>query len=513
MGSAWPRRLLAAPPLLLLLLAACLCRLAPARAAFRLGGAGRLRAGRQARVASAASDGMAGAHITQAGTKWRDTAADQAHASDAGADAVFGTAAWGSQADAEVGDHATADPCTMSASGVNATVDPTIRQREAGVLHFDRDAHLLTSEAVGFDPCTTQRYDAVHPEEDSPSYFPDAFALKFLDGVVVGDNWSYSTKLFERHHEYCVAPVQFQNDTYNQTEGFQYWAIGKDCCETVNETIIFTCGNITDPDAHWGLVPTNPLIVDRFQNMIAMAESMLDLPPVTEKKGVKLVYWVSDPDQEPPEWLHIPGLSPPLCSVPLLCISPLVGLPLQVNPFLRELRSPLPGPRYYAVGRGCCSADRHMPGFSCMENPAARSGVVLQKQGLRLEWLPALQKADVIFNLHSNPSTAVLLWWDTPSEAAWQCSRAYHPWLDEATPEVAAPPKFMGCTIATGLPCQYDSDCKNRPNGTGLACHGALRTCVCRDGCWSEQQTCEKWRGRGAGWAKDLNPDAIRKGR
>merc|ERR1719161_1777459 len=100
--------------------------------------------------------------------------------------------------------------------------------------------------------------------------------------------------------------------------------------------------------------------------MVAMAENMLDLPAdVGPAKGIKLVYMVFDPDQdlgEDKDWMHIPGLDPPICSVPILCVAPVFGLPLHVHAY--DPRTP-PGPSYFAVGRGCCDADRHNPGFWC----------------------------------------------------------------------------------------------------------------------------------------------------
>jgi len=385
-------------------------------------------------------------------------------------------------------------PCTKSVMGVNATLKPTPRIQTSGLLHFNREAYLDRANGIGVDVCNNQRYENVNPMLEPPTYFPDAYALRFIENASIG-NYTYSSDLFEKGITYCVANIYFKNDTFNQSEGFRYWAIGKDCCPKtglagINQTTHFECGNASDPAARWGVMPTNKIMVDRFTTLAGLAEHMHDLPPAVSDHGAKIMYWTNDPDAAVPEWMHLPGMTPPVCSAPLLCIVPVVGKPLQMDPFLMEYMSPLPGPYYYAVGRGCCSSDRLQAGFTCGEMPGARSGAVLTTVGGRTEWQPALRKLAAVFHVNSNMSTAIYLWWDTPSNAQWECSRSQHPWLQAEKPAFSAPPK-LSCEPSTGIPCQKDSGC----TATGLACHGAMGHCVCRKGCWnSTMQTCAQWR-------------------
>lgn len=452
-------------------------------------------------------------------------------------------------------------PCTKAVRGINVTLPFTKRIREAGLLHFNKEARIDQERSIGFDACATQVFKEVNPVKDLPKLFPDAMALHFIPGTFV-ENYTFQTSLYEKDHTYCAAPIAFDDGVWNASHGFRYWAIGKDCCKKIGDTIQFTCGNLSVnvfpppppnislnesiaaamagkpinktnatieppmPEPQWaqfGIVPTNPMIVDRFFDVIGMAENMHDLKVMTESgnPGIKVVWVTDDLNAPQPDWLHLPGLKPPICSVPNICVAPIIGGPLPtppppsapgaapgaapaaapgaapgsaapaVNPLDPWDATP-PGPLYYAVGRGCCSADRLEPGFGCVPSPLAHSGVVLRDKDLRFEWLQGLKKAEAVFELNSNASEVIFLWWDTASTAAWQCHQAYYPWLGEEKPDYAPPPKYMGCTPTTDMECKTDADCTHAKD---LICHGALRKCVCSKKCWQpDKGECHGWR-------------------
>lgn len=457
-------------------------------------------------------------------------------------------------------------PCTKAVRGVNVTLPPAGRVKEAGVLHFNKLARIDQTKAIGFDACATQVFKEVKVNHDLPKLFPDAMALHFAPGTFV-ENYTFQTSLYEKDHTYCAAPIALDDGTvpYNASNGFRYWAIGKDCCKKIGDFVQFTCGNLSVnvfpppppnislnesiaaamagkpinksnatqevlPEPQWatfGIIPTNPMIVDRFFDVVGMAENQHGLKAVSEL-GIQVV-WVSDDLHAPqPDWLHLPGMKPPICHVPNICVAPIIGTPLPPppapaapagapgapgapgfapaaapgaapGPAASAKPPPLdpwnpnpPGPLYYAVGRGCCSADRLEPGFGCIPSPLAHSGVVLKDKSLRFEWLQGLKKSEAVFELNSNASEVIFLWWDTASTAAWECHKAYYPWLDDEKPEYAPPPKYMGCTTNSGQDCKTDADCAHTPD---LICHGALRKCICSKKCWFEEHAeCRGWR-------------------
>lgn len=460
-------------------------------------------------------------------------------------------------------------PCTKAARGINVSNPPTKRIRQAGLLHFNKEARIDQSKSIGFDACATQVFRDVNVIKDLPKLFPDAMALQFLPGTYVA-NFTFQTSLYEKGHTYCAAPIALDEEGWNHTHGFRYWAIGKDCCEKIGDTIQFTCGNLSvnvfpppppnislnesiaaamagknitanasayiqpPPEPQWavyGIIPTNPMLVDRFSDVVGMAENLHELKMISEL-GVKVVYVTDDLHAPQPDWLHLPGLKPPICHTPNICVAPIIGGPLPppppppcagapgaapaaapcaapgAAPSAAPLAAPAPapvaldpwdanppGPLYYAVGRGCCSADRLDPGFGCSPSPLARSGVVLTDKDLRFEWLQGLKKAEAVFDLNSNASQVIFVWWDTASTATWECHKAYYPWLPDQKPEYEPPPKYMGCQTNTGLDCHTDNDCKCAACAKDLICHGALRKCVCSKKCWAPQfGECRGWR-------------------
>lgn len=80
----------------------------------------------------------------------------------------------------------------------------------------------------------------------------DAVAVVFANGTTVDDTKAVGLKMIEGGpHTYCVAPIL----DATQAERVEYWAIGVDCCEGVNN---FNCGDAANPLNLQGLVVADP---------------------------------------------------------------------------------------------------------------------------------------------------------------------------------------------------------------------------------------------------------------
>merc|ERR1719454_2474810 len=73
------------------------------------------------------------------------------------------------------------------------------------------------------------------------------------------------------------------------------------------------------------------MIVDRFYDVVGMAENQHDLKAISEL-GIKVVWVTDDLNAPQPDWLHLPGMKPPICHVPNVCVAPIIGGPLPTPP-------------------------------------------------------------------------------------------------------------------------------------------------------------------------------------
>jgi hypothetical protein len=118
---------------------------------------------------------------------------------------------------------------------------------------------------------------------------------------------------FRNVNQYCVAPIAGPNQTGN----FDFWAVGKDCCDGVSTQ--FHCGDIGDPSARSGLRLLRDIDRPFFRLATQQAEAKFG---ITALHPIFLT-WTSDADSAMDMWysegvahfLRLVGVS---CCVSLL---------------------------------------------------------------------------------------------------------------------------------------------------------------------------------------------------
>merc|ERR1719375_1296609 len=95
-----------------------------------------------------------------------------------------------------------------------------------------------------------------------------------------------------------------------------------------------------------------------------MAENLHELKMISEL-GVKVVYVTDDLHAPRPDWLHLPGLKPPICHTPNICVAPIIGGPLPPPP-----PPPCAGAPGAAPAAAPCAAPGAAPSAAPLAAPA-----------------------------------------------------------------------------------------------------------------------------------------------
>mmetsp|Transcript_57542 Transcript_57542/g.130493 ORF Transcript_57542/g.130493 Transcript_57542/m.130493 type:complete len:304 (+) Transcript_57542:92-1003(+) len=139
-----------------------------------------------------------------------------------------------------------------------------------------------------YPPKPHTNVDGIDPASKGQAVI-DAGVIFFAPGTYVDRSKALS---FRNVNQFCVAPITGPNQTGN----YDFWAVGKDCCDGVSTQ--FHCGDIGDPTARSGLRLLRDIDRPYFRLATQQAEA---------KFGISALHpifltWTTDADRAMERW-------------------------------------------------------------------------------------------------------------------------------------------------------------------------------------------------------------------
>jgi len=148
-----------------------------------------------------------------------------------------------------------------------------------------------------YDMSALNYYPSVDPSTSGQSHI-DAGRILFQPGSHLGTTRAMGVKVGTT---YCVAPVvnpSTQKGLRTDEVEYDYWAVGENCCSSVQPQTRWTCGEINNPLAHAGM----RLMTDAPQAFYRMAVQEAEATYKIRAKNPIFLHWMQDPAAQMTAW-------------------------------------------------------------------------------------------------------------------------------------------------------------------------------------------------------------------